>query len=167
MDTISKGKIRCKKSFRGLNNFLRMTIQPLLPATIDDIVRIEKSSFSKAWTREDYLFFLNHACGVSFGVFNSHGQLCSFIISLLVQGHMDIISLATHPQYRRQGLAKLLLSHIEKCPGVRKIFLEVEMDNSPALSLYQQTGFSISGVRKRYYGGQKDAYAMMKAMNAQ
>ena len=57
-----------------------------------------------------------------------------------------IAHLAVDPQFRRRGIGELLLERasmecIEK--GYSKLVLEVELDNDPALRLYQKFGFQI------------------------
>jgi ribosomal-protein-alanine N-acetyltransferase len=43
---------------------------------------------------------------------------------------------------------------------IAKVFLEVEHDNVPALSLYEKAGFVRYGYRRGYYGAGKDAVLM-------
>jgi ribosomal-protein-alanine N-acetyltransferase len=53
--------------------------------------------------------------------------------------------------------------------GVRTIFLEVEENNRPALSLYKRAGFTVVGRRERYYqepgGEQLNALLMRRDLS--
>jgi ribosomal-protein-alanine N-acetyltransferase len=49
--------------------------------------------------------------------------------------------------------------------GVNAIFLEVRINNAPAQSLYQDCGFYVLGLRRRYYPDGSDALAMVKRMD--
>lgn len=72
------------------------------------------------------------------------------------------IGVAEHAQ--RRGIATQLLNQLiaqanELC--AERMLLEVRVDNEPALALYKHFGFTIMGVRKRYYQPEnKDAYTM-------
>ena len=89
--------------------------------------------------------------------------------SLLMISHVldeiEILTILTHPNARGQGKAKALLSHLiqyAKENNVAQIFLEVNIENKPAISLYETMGFIKTGVRKNYYkmkdGSFRDAH---------
>ncbi len=53
--------------------------------------------------------------------------------------------------------------------GVRRLFLEVEAENAPALKLYERAGFVPIGRRKGYYrtaAGTADAITMRRDLPA-
>lgn len=52
-------------------------------------------------------------------------------------------AVAVHPDYRRQGIARLLLQAIEHARrhGARVCTLDVRVDNAPAYGLYRSVGF--------------------------
>ncbi|MFT4245149.1 MAG: ribosomal protein S18-alanine N-acetyltransferase [Micrococcaceae bacterium] len=75
--------------------------------------------------------------------------------------YSDIMTLAVLPKYRKQGIAKELLTRLLAQTETR-ILLEVCEDNQAAIKLYQQFGFNIIDVRKRYYPDQKNAMVMMR-----
>lgn len=65
-----------------------------------------------------------------------------------------IMLLATHPQWRRRGLAEWLLTKmLEEMRGVgtHEVTLEVRAGNIAAQELYKKLGFEEVGRRKRYY----------------
>lgn len=66
----------------------------------------------------------------------------------------EIVSIACHPDARRQGCAAELLTEFEKKArdlGLRGIFLEVRKSNVPAICLYERNGFASVGLRPRFY----------------
>lgn len=65
--------------------------------------------------------------------------------------------------YRKKGIASLLLKYMFDTPNVINFTLEVSVDNIGAINLYKKYGFKIASVRKNYYGN-KDAYLMIREM---
>ncbi|GLC88045.1 GNAT family N-acetyltransferase [Lysinibacillus piscis] len=56
-----------------------------------------------------------------------------------------ITALAVHPHYERQGIGTALLSFAKNYAGTvgaRAVMLDVELDNSKALSVYEKAGFT-------------------------
>ena len=61
--------------------------------------------------------------------------------------------MGTAPQYRRQGVARMLMeAFLAAVPDdVETIALEVRQSNTAAIALYRSFGFEKAGVRKRFY----------------
>lgn len=55
-----------------------------------------------------------------------------------------IYNVGIHPDYRRQGLSKVLMSFIINSFITKKLLLFVEKTNRPAFNLYRQFGFLIT-----------------------
>jgi ribosomal-protein-alanine N-acetyltransferase len=82
------------------------------------------------------------------------GRLIGFIMSRMVAGEAEILSVAVAPARRGKGLARRLLDlHLRRLAGLgtRAIFLEVGEDNAAALKLYRRAGFGEVGRRGGYY----------------
>ena len=65
-----------------------------------------------------------------------------------------IVVLATHPQWRRRGLAEAVLIEMlaqMRSVDVNEVTLEVRSGNVAAQELYRKLGFEEVGRRKRYY----------------
>jgi ribosomal-protein-alanine N-acetyltransferase len=66
----------------------------------------------------------------------------------------DVQTIAVAPEYRRQGLGRLLMLALlteARQRGVTELFLEVRADNPHAENLYASLGFARLGVRPGYY----------------
>lgn len=92
-------------------------------------------------------------------------ELVGFAGIKLVIDEADIMNIAVKKDYRRQGVASLLLHNIftfceEK--HIKTVHLEVNEENFSAISLYQKFGFTECGRRKRYYNNTYDAILMKK-----
>jgi ribosomal-protein-alanine N-acetyltransferase len=88
-------------------------------------------------------------------------RLAGLMVIWLILDEAHIGTIAVGVDYRRMGLARkllgegLLMSH-EK--GAVVAYLEVRRGNLAAQALYHQFGFTIEGVRSRYYkDNQEDA----------
>ena len=74
-----------------------------------------------------------------------------------------IMNIAVREDYRRQGIATLLLNNIlDTCneKNIKTINLEVNEENFSAIRLYQKFGFKENGRRKKYYDNKFDAILM-------
>ena len=79
----------------------------------------------------------------------------------------DILTVTVIDSYRRQGIAKKLISDIEsycQTKGSSTIMLEVALDNTGAIALYEDLGYSQISNRSNYYGTGKDALVMQKEL---
>lgn len=78
----------------------------------------------------------------------------------------DLLYIYIDDPYKRKGygaelLKKSLLFLLER--GIKNVYLEVNENNLPALSLYKKTGFVKVGKRDQYYG-KENAYIMKKTI---
>ncbi|KAL4423905.1 hypothetical protein ABPG75_001206 [Micractinium tetrahymenae] len=78
-----------------------------------------------------------------------------------VPGELHVMNVAVHPDHRRRGHARALLTTlIELHRGAKSALLEVRVSNEPALSLYRAMGFQHVGLRRKYYQDGEDAALM-------
>lgn len=66
----------------------------------------------------------------------------------------EILRIGTYPDYQRQGIASKIfakLSEVLKTQAVEALLLEVRADNTAAIALYEQQGFTTIHRRKGYY----------------
>ena len=80
--------------------------------------------------------------------------VAGYIGSQSVMGEADMMNVAVHPAYRRHGIGKMLVEGLVKALIDRDVYsltLEVRASNEPAISLYDQLGFTQVGRRPNYY----------------
>lgn len=78
----------------------------------------------------------------------------AFILAQIIADEAEVLTIATHPDHRRQGLARDLLVRFHaaaRAKGAVTAFLEVAADNAPALALYLSAGYGQAGLRRAYY----------------
>ncbi len=133
-----------------------MEFRALTSEDAASVATIAAVSFPEKWSEKDFLYFLTHEHRVAVGI-DDGSQLAAYFVGLLVQGDLDIISLATAPAVRRQGISRRLLDEVLADRRIERAFLEVRVSNSAAQGLYRAAGFKEMGIRKKYYGGVEDA----------
>jgi ribosomal-protein-alanine N-acetyltransferase len=76
----------------------------------------------------------------------------------------DVMTIATSPGHQGRGTGRLLLAELVRratAHGADAVLLEVRADNDAARRLYDQAGFEVISVRRRYYQpGDVDALVM-------
>ncbi|MEA1991759.1 MAG: ribosomal protein S18-alanine N-acetyltransferase [Thermodesulfobacteriota bacterium] len=125
---------------------------------LDDLVALEEICFPHAWTEQQFWLCLKQKQYYIFGLKNG-GELAAYMSFFNVADEMEILKLAVHPAYRRNGLGKRLLGLVlQNCieMGIEQAYLEVRRSNTAALALYTGFGFIQTGTRKKYYPDNKE-----------
>ena len=93
----------------------------------------------------------------------------AFALGRVIAGEAELLTIATDPAQRRQGLGRMVLATFEveaAQRGARELFLEVAADNTAAIGLYQNAGYDQIATRTGYYrkpdGVQVDALIFRK-----
>mgnify|MGYP003393035951 CR=1 FL=1 len=146
------------------------TIRQVKEAEADKLTEIHVECFPRYWNREVFTDFF--AVKDTFAFLVEEGQeAVAMLVYRVAFDQAEILTLAVLPAYRKLGIArKLVVDMLEKCKalGVEKLFLEVEVDNNPAIKLYENSGFQHINRRKLYYqqldGSLTDALVMLKKL---
>ena len=134
---------------------------PVLVLRADDAGRMSQlhmRCFDDPWSAMSFRGLLLDTSVLTLGV-ELGGDLVAFVMAQTIAGESDILTVATDPDQRRQGLATTLIGALinrlgER--GVSRITLDVAEDNAPARALYQGFGFTEDGRRPRYYTSGRD-----------
>ena len=92
-------------------------------------------------------------------------RVAGYVGSQSVLGESDMMNVAVHPDYRRQGIAEnLCLDLVEalKEKGNHCLTLEVRASNDPAKALYEKLGFRQIGLRKNYYRNPREDACILR-----
>ena len=135
----------------------------MMMADIDEIMVIERSSYRFPWSQGFFLQELQVNCARSL-LAELDGKIVGYILYWLLPDMVDIHNVATHVNYRRRGIARLLLGQVlvqAEAHLIGRVTLEVRRSNMPAQRLYESFGFINTGLRKGYYSDNgEDALAM-------
>lgn len=88
-----------------------------------------------------------------------------FLLVWAVADELHVINVATHPHFRRRGVARALLqAELARAARdrVRLVLLEVRRSNQAAIQLYRTLGFSTLAVRRGYYSDDSEDAIEMK-----
>lgn len=118
-----------------------------------EVAALEKKCFSTPWTEKEFSLSFEQKIFEVFGL-KKDGVLVAYIAMYHTPDELEILNIATDPDFRRNGAGKRLLALmlcIGQKLGIQQAFLEVRRTNIPAINLYEQMCFSEIGVRKKYY----------------
>lgn len=137
------------------NNFARLSAEDMA-----EVAELESQCFSSPWTEKQLQAALDLPHFIVYGL-RRQGQLLAYVSLGVVPGEMEVLNLATRPEYRRQGLGKqILIQALAETAkvngdaggeGIAQVALEVREGNTPARGLYHSLGFVEVGRRKHYY----------------
>ena len=140
-----------------------MRFRPMSIADLDEVMSIERSAFRFPWSMGFFRQELQVACARSI-LAELDGRIIGYVLFWILPGALDIHNIAVHMEYRRRGIARVLLRRIieqAKEQTITRVLLEVRASNLPAQKLYESIGFVTTGVRKGYYSDNgEDALAM-------
>lgn len=131
----------------------RMTVEDVPAAHEIDVI-----SFTLPWPERSFRFEVTDNPAARCWAAELDHRLVGALILWMIVDEAHIATIATHPAYRRKGIATRLLTDALNSAyeeGARSALLEVRASNEAALKMYKAFGFEAVGRRERYY---KDNY---------
>ncbi|MGC8768898.1 ribosomal protein S18-alanine N-acetyltransferase [Calditerrivibrio sp.] len=130
-----------------------------------EILEIEKELYDSPWSYESFLHELNNDV-TKFFIYEEDiikGYLIYWEIynDSKMLNELEVVNIAVKKDCQSKGIGRRLLNYmIENSLKPFVCFLDVRIDNLPAIHLYKSLGFEVIGKRKNFYGLNKDAYTM-------
>lgn len=119
------------------------------------LAELHAEAFARPWGAIDFERLLTERGVLADGLFQGRADRpCGFVLSRRVLDEAEILTVAIDPALRGRGHARpMLRQHLDALAGrgVRRVHLEVDEDNAPALALYRRLGFHETGRRTGYY----------------
>ena len=138
------------------NNILTVKIKKMTADKLSEVVKIEEIVHpGHHWSLDSFYNEINNKLAHYSCIVDANtNKILGFagFWEILEEAHITSISIL--PEYRRMGLATILLKHIvKKCykKMIKYITLEVRASNIGAIALYEKFGFKSVGRRKKYY----------------
>ncbi len=123
-------------------------------ADVPEVARIEEVCFSSPWSARSFASCLADREVVLSLVATVDGAVAGYTVNWVVPPEVYIGNLAVAPEFRRQGIGRLLLTTIlanGRGHGCTVAHLEVRVSNQAAITLYESMGFWRVGIRRGFY----------------
>ncbi len=130
-----------------------MILERMTETTAPLVAVLEAESFSTPWSGTSIRAELENPYAIWLTALNGDALAGYMGVQFGPDGG-DIMTIATAPEFRGQGVAKKLISAMAemlKEKELRWLTLEVRPSNAQAVGLYQALGFREVGRRPRYY----------------
>lgn len=124
------------------------------PEDLDEVLTIERASFSMPWSRGAFLYEIQQNRVARCWVMREAGRVLGYLCLWEIADELHITNIAVHPSCRRQGIGRTLLQGVLEDARKRKlrlVVLEVRPSNTEARILYETFGFRVIGRRPGYY----------------
>ena len=118
------------------------------PAEIDDVMEIDRESFSQPWTRQMYDDELKNPNSTIWVARRPDFRVAGYCAVWLIVDELHINNVAVRQGCRRHGLGAALVTHAllsGEAAGARSATLEVRRSNVAARRLYRATWVSTTG----------------------
>ena len=128
------------------------------------LAAIENACFSRPWSEYSIASHLQSESARTL-VCEEDGAVLGVLFLSCLPPEGEVYRLAVLPECRRRGIGRRLLAAglaLEQEAGVREMFLDVRVSNSPAIALYESFGFVACGRRANYYFAPREDAILMK-----
>ena len=135
-----------------------MMILPMTSVHVPQVAELEKLCFADPWSEMSIASELRSIWSY-WVVAVRDNEVVGYIGSQSSIDESDVMNVAVHPDWRRQGIAEQLIENLIgelKNRGSKALMLEVRASNAPAIALYEKLGFRQVGLRKNYYRNPKE-----------
>lgn len=140
-----------------------MKIRTMSENDISAVVRLEQEAFSDPWSEQSFRDSLKMESAL-FLVAEEENEIAGYAGMYLILDEGDITNIAVFQKWKRRGVGTKLLNELlaeAKRRGAAAVTLEVRKGNTPAIALYEKTGFVPAGVRKNFYDHPKEDALIM------
>ena len=126
-----------------------INIKPIKKNDISKLIEIEKDIFDYSIYIQD---FENYFYKDAIKIWKiSTQKIIGFVIFYHVRDEIEIIQIGIIKSCQRKNYGSLIVNKIKKIKDIRKIFIEVSVENTQAINFYLKNGFKKIGIRKAYY----------------
>ncbi|MCG0276351.1 MAG: ribosomal protein S18-alanine N-acetyltransferase [Thermosediminibacteraceae bacterium] len=147
----------------------KVTIELMKLEDLDQVIEIEKLSFTNPWSRNAFFLELTDNHFSTYIVARINEKVVGYAGMWLILDEAHVTNVAVLPEYRGKGIGELLmrsLMRIARENGAKAMTLEVRKSNYVAQNLYSKLGFEPVGIRRGYYtDNREDAVIMWTNLN--
>ena len=129
-----------------------MNISPVKKKEYSKLMKIEKSLFEEQIFMDQLKNYTNKGSIKTWKI--STKKIIGFVCFYHVIDEVEIITIGIIKSHQRQRYGSLIINKMKEL-NIKKIFIEVSVENSQAIKFYMKNGFKKIGIRKDYYKGNK------------
>ena len=129
-----------------------ISIKPIKKSDYNKILVIEQSLFKNPMTQIELNNILSQSAFKIWKI--EKDRVLGYLSFYQVIDEIEIIRIGIIKYYQRRSYGSLLIDEIKKL-DVKKIYLEVSVQNKEAINFYLKNGFQKIGIRKGYYSNNK------------
>ena len=129
-------------------------ISPCKKSDHKTLFQIEKSIFKDSISVNELKSFEMNESHVIWKI--EKIKIIGFVCFFHVRDEIEIIKICIIKSHQRKNYGSILINEIKKL-NIKKIFLEVSIENVNAINFYLKNGFQKIGVRKGYYANDKSS----------
>jgi ribosomal-protein-alanine N-acetyltransferase len=139
------------------------------PNDFDTLWKLDQLCFPEdiAYSRSELRIFLSLRTAFCIVAEQDHNIAGFVVVDSRPRRAGYIVTIDVDPEQRRQGIASILLTEVERRllrQGINAIRLEVADNNQSARDFYARHGFVIIGRKPGYYNGRVDALSLEKKL---
>jgi ribosomal-protein-alanine N-acetyltransferase len=145
---------------------MKFSIRRMTLDDVEQVVAIDQVSFSLPWPERTFRYEIAENSASRPWVLDMDGRVVAMIVVWFIIDEAHIATIATHPDFRRQGFGRKLLVYAlmaAKEEGAQTALLEVRESNDKAQEMYLKLGFVEVNRRPQYYSDNGEDAILMTA----
>ena len=127
-----------------------INISPCKKSDYNILIQIEKNIFQDPISKIELKNFEKQAAYKIWKI--EEKKILGFVSFFHVKDEIEIIKICIIKTHQRKNYGSLIIDEIKRL-NIKKIFLEVSVQNINAINFYLKNGFQKIGIRKGYYAG--------------
>ena len=142
---------------------MEIVIKNMSTNDLENIKDILSSEFDDFWNYNILKQELSSENSIYLVAIDLDGSILGFAGVQFIVDEADITNIVTRKSFRNKGIGSKLLENliiVSKEKNMSSITLEVNENNTYAISLYKKFNFETTGLRKKYYNGTDNAIIM-------
>ncbi len=129
-------------------------VEPAETRDARELARIHAQSFYRGWPSAEFESFLADAACPTYVACDARRRIAGFALIRIAADEAELLTIAVDPKWRGKGVGRALMDAVFAdlmLSPARRMFLEVDEQNAPAIRLYEKLGFETISTRKGYY----------------
>ena len=129
-----------------------------------EIMRLNAQIPNSNWKMDDYQSYYERHDAI-FMVAQIDATIVGFVLWVVNDDFGELYQICVDVPFRHLGIGKKLIdASLKMLSGNTEVFLEVSETNQAAIAFYERLGFTLSRIRRDYYGPNNHALVLRKGV---